>query len=85
MPKVAEFFGIIIYMYYREHGKAHFHAQYQNYMATFFIEDGGMEGMLPPRAKAMVEEWRTLHREELLQNWERAKAHHVLLPIQPLE
>lgn len=28
MPKISEFFGISIYVYYREHFPAHFHALY---------------------------------------------------------
>ena len=28
MPRIAEFYGIAIYMYHREHGVPHFHALY---------------------------------------------------------
>ncbi len=72
-------------MYFNEHGRPHFHAQYQNYMATFFIEGNEMCGKLPLRAMRMVEEWRDMHRGELLRNWERAREDGVLDPIEPLE
>jgi hypothetical protein len=35
MPVVSVFFGIVIRMFYREHGVAHFHAEYQGQQATF--------------------------------------------------
>ena len=28
MPEVSRFYGIVIRMYFREHGPAHFHAEY---------------------------------------------------------
>lgn len=39
MPKVSEFFGIVILMYYREHPPADFHAVYQGEEAVISIED----------------------------------------------
>ena len=35
MPVISIFFGIVIRMFYREHGVAHFHAEYQGEQATF--------------------------------------------------
>ena len=35
MPVIATFFGIVIRMFYREHGLPHFHAEYQGEKATF--------------------------------------------------
>jgi hypothetical protein len=29
MPVISTFFGIVIRMFYREHGLPHFHAEYQ--------------------------------------------------------
>lgn len=34
MPVISLFFGIVIRMFYREHGIAHFHAEYQGQQAT---------------------------------------------------
>lgn len=28
VPRISEFYGIVVAMYYREHGVAHFHATY---------------------------------------------------------
>jgi len=41
-------------------------------------------GSLPRRALSLVAEWAALHREELLDNWERARRAERLQPIEPL-
>ena len=38
MPVISVFFGIIIRMFYREHGVSHFHAEYQGQQATFTFD-----------------------------------------------
>ena len=38
MLVVSVFFGIVIRMFYREHGVAHFHAEYQDQQATFTFD-----------------------------------------------
>ena len=38
MPVISIFFGIVIRMFYRERGVAHFHAEYQGQQATFTFE-----------------------------------------------
>jgi hypothetical protein len=42
-------------------------------------------GRLPPRVLGLVIEWATLHQQELLDDWERARALQTLLSIPPLE
>ena len=34
MPEISRFLGIVITMYYREHGPAHFHAIYGEFEVT---------------------------------------------------
>ena len=43
-----------------------------------------INGSLPQRAHAMVMEWASLHRNELLSNWEKARKPEKLDPIEPL-
>lgn len=43
-----------------------------------------LAGGLAPRAQGMLMEWATLHRAELLTNWELAKADQPLVRIDPL-
>jgi len=51
MPVIAKFYGIVIKMYFKEHGIPHFHALYEEYNGVFDIEAlEMMEGDLPRRA-----------------------------------
>ncbi len=72
-------------MFYREHHPAHFHAVYGEYEVTIEIESGSVAGRFPKRALALVQEWRTLHTSELLDNWGRARRGEPLASIAPLE
>jgi hypothetical protein len=86
VPELSRFFGIIIAMYYNDHSPAHFHARYGSEQASIRIDNGEVvEGALGPRALRLVEEWRTLHQSELLDDWARARARQPLMRIEPLE
>ncbi len=85
MPRLATFYGIVIWMYRPDHPPPHFHAQYgeevaQVELATLRI----LNGSLPPRALRLVRAWARLHMEELADNWMRAQALEPLAPIEPL-
>jgi hypothetical protein len=57
MPVIARFYGILIKMYFREHGLAHFHAIYGEFNGVFNVDTLEMiEGDLPPRAQHLVRE-----------------------------
>jgi hypothetical protein len=85
VPKVSEFFGISIYVYYRDHGPPHFHALYGGDEVLVSIEDlSVLEGKLSPRAMGLVTEWATLHQDELRVVWGQAKNHEPLSKIEPL-
>jgi len=85
MPELSRFLGIVIAMYYRDHGPAHFHAIYGDFEITVEIETGNINGRFPKRALAHVQEWRELHRRELLDAWADARASRPLPRIEPLE
>jgi len=86
MPEISRFFGIVIALYWMEHGVPHFHAKYGEHRAAFAINDLALiEGQLPPRVMGLVLEWAFLHRDELLDDWNRAAAMKPLMPIKPLE
>ncbi len=85
MPEISRFLGIVIAIYWKEHGIPHFHAKYGNHRASFSIEDLRLlEGELPPRVTGLVLEWASLHREELRMDWKLAVDKKPLSPIQPL-
>lgn len=86
MPKVSEFFGIVIALFDSDHTPPHFHALYGEHEALVEIESLQLlRGRLPRRALALVVEWALLHRLELRADWERARQGLPLAPIAPLE
>ena len=85
MPIISRFFGITIFMLWREHEPAHFHARYGDDEVTVEIETGRITGHMLPRATALLEEWRKIRINELRREWELVKAKKQLFPIQPLE
>lgn len=85
MPEICRFLGIVIGMFYSEHGVPHFHAVYGEREVSVEIETGRVHGEFPPRALKLVMEWAGLHREELLANWQRARQGQPLARIAPLE
>jgi len=85
VPEVSRFFGIVIGMFYREHGVAHFHAVYGDHEASIEVASGAVHGHFPPRPLKDVLEWAALHEAELLDNWELARQGQPLKRIAPLE
>ena len=71
MPVIARFYGILIKMYFREHGVAHFHAIYGEFNGVFEVGSLDMiEGDLPPRAQRLVRDWAEQYKDELQRMWE---------------
>ena len=57
MPRISEFFGIVIYMYYNDHWPSHFHATYGEREAVYMIDTlEVLRCNLPRRAHALVVE-----------------------------
>ena len=85
MPRISEFYGIVVLMFHNDHHPAHFHVQYAEFNAAFEIANGRlMHGYLPRRALALVREWTTILRQELWTNWDLAQSRKALIPIAPL-
>jgi hypothetical protein len=85
VPELSRFLGIVITMFYNDHGPPHFHAVYGSNAVTISIRDGGVNGEFPRRALRLVQEWCQLHEDELLENWELARQRKPLKLIAPLE
>jgi hypothetical protein len=83
MPTIAEFYGIMIMMFYRgEHNPPHFHAYYGEQEVVIEIATlRVMEGKMKPRTLSYVMEWAARHQAELTENWNRARRHEPLLTI----
>ena len=88
MPRIAEFFGITIYLYFADtnrHAAPHFHAKYGGDEATYAIPDGDrLAGSLPKRQERLVQGWAALRSAELEQAWSRAVNMEPPGKIEPL-
>ena len=86
VPIVSAFFGIIIRMFYRDHGVPHFHAEHQGELATFTFDGRLLAGLIRSRtALRLIAEWARSHGNELGQNWERMRRGERLERIEPLD
>ena len=76
MPRISEFYGIVIYLYFADtdrHAESHFHARYGGAEAVYAIPNGErLAGALPRRQERLVQRWVALRAAELEQAWNRA-------------
>lgn len=85
MPEISLFGGIRITMYYDDHDPPHFHAEYAGHRALVAIQEGCViRGALPNRQLKFVLAWCEMHQDELMQNWELARASKPLNAVPPL-
>jgi hypothetical protein len=88
VPRVSSFYGITIRMYFDENlhpGRPHFHAEYGGAVASFGITAlERLTGSLPVRIERLVRAWAKAHEDELIANWNRARRHQPVQPIDPL-
>jgi len=85
MPEISRFYGILIKMYFNEHNPPHFHAEYQGYKAIITIQNGIVDGKMPKRALNLIFEWLDLHKEELLEVWNKIEKTGEFDKIEPLD
>ncbi len=58
MPEISRFYGLIIYMYPKDHLPPHLHVKYRDDWAEVSIVTGEIiAGKLPKRAVRLVEDW----------------------------
>lgn len=87
MPQISYFFGIVIYMYYAEHGVPHIHAIYGGYKAIYDIQTAKkISGNMSPTADKLIKKWIKLRVKELSNVWKLAKKNISPLPnVEPLD
>lgn len=86
MPRISNFYGIVIWMYFNEHNPPHFHATYGEYEMLIQIKDLSVyAGSLPSRAFGLVMEWALIHKNELMQNWKLLEQELAPKKIEPLK
>ena len=85
VPEISRFYGIVIRMYFGDHNPPHIHAEYGGKEALIEINSFGVfRGGISPRALGLAIEWASLHRQELLELWQRATNLEPLYRIDPL-
>ena len=86
MPEISVFLGIRITMNWNDHNPPHIHVEYGDFKALVAIREGLVfRGFLPNRQLKFVLAWCEMHRDELLENWERARQRLDILPVPPLK
>ena len=83
MPEITRFYGIVVKIFFtREHNPPHFHAVYGEYNGIFDIRSLEMlEGDMPGKAQALVVEWATAYKNEIMDMWNTK----TLKKLPPLE
>jgi uncharacterized protein DUF4160 len=85
VPTISRFFGISIVMFFDDHGPPHFHARHADGSAKVRIDTlEVIDTNLGRRQLRLVLAWAELHRDELSENWRRARSGDTLRPIEPL-
>ncbi|MBS0350734.1 MAG: DUF4160 domain-containing protein [Proteobacteria bacterium] len=86
MPTISAFYGILIQMFWGDHAPPHFHALYAEYEVLINIHTLEIiQGTMPRRALALILEWASAHRAELLEDWKLCKENQSPKKISPLE
>ena len=86
MPTIAYFYGITVRMYFRDHAPPHFHAIYGEHEAFISIDTGEIIfGHLPKTAAKLVKQWTIARRDQLRENWARARRSEPLERLPGLE
>jgi hypothetical protein len=72
MPRISEFFGLIVVMYWfdvQKHKRPHFHVRYQGKEAVFGLDGELLDGNLGNRAHLLIQEWCKERKNELETAW----------------
>jgi hypothetical protein len=86
MPEICRFLGMIITMYMVDHAPPHFHVRHGKFKAIIDISTGKLlKGKLPRSALKSLEEWRKIHLDELMENWQRREQGKPLAKIPALK
>jgi hypothetical protein len=84
VPTISRFHGIVIRMFFEDHGFPHFHAVAAGRAAKIRIDRiEVIKSSLPRKQLRMVCEWATVHQPELEKNWQLARKGGTLEEIEP--
>lgn len=88
MPTISMFQGIIIRMYYgpKEHNPPHLHSYYQEFEATYDINNAEfIDGDMPSAKNKLILAWIILHKDELIANWDLCQNCEIPFKIEGLK
>ena len=86
MPTISTFYGILIQMFWADHAPPHFHALYGEYEVLIDIQTlKVIDGAMPRRALALILEWASEYRTELIEDWKLCKQNQSPKKISPLQ
>jgi hypothetical protein len=86
VPTISIFYGILIQMFWDDHAPPHFHALYAEYETLIDIKTlEVIRGNMPKRALALVLEWASEHRQELIEDWKLCEKNQLPKKIPPLQ
>ncbi len=57
MPRIAEFLGIVFYLYFNEHGVNHIHAYYAEYSLVIDFDGKALAGYMPKKKAAIAQKF----------------------------
>lgn len=64
MPRISAFYGIIVWMYWKDHNPPHIHATYGEFEILInLIDFSTYAGNIPSRAFGLLMEWISIHHE----------------------
>ncbi len=88
MPSISMFYGIIVYLYFKDtkqHNKSHIHVRVQEDEVVVAIPDGEiLEGSIPNPKMKLLQAWIELHQDELVADWNLAVSGEQPYKIEPL-
>jgi hypothetical protein len=86
MPKISEFDGIKIYIYWNDsehHHLPHFHAEYNRHKASYELNGEMIIGNMPRNKNILIREWALERFRELDYAWQCARELKELPWISP--
>ncbi len=85
MAELARFYGIVMSIFFMDHGIPHVHARYGGFEASISIANGVVLGGRLPRSELrLVREWILLNQADLFAAWDRARRGRAVARIRPL-
>lgn len=88
MPELSRFFGIVIYLQFKDiqhHNKPHVHVYYGEYSASVGIDGELLAGSLPTKQLKIVQGWLLANEEKAYKAWNLAVQGEQFEKIEPLK